>query len=78
MFIPHLDVMPLFYGVIMFLGLWSMYHKLVNHRFFAFCIEVATFCIVFSLHGGTMNGGFAAMVCALIAGVVLPRTRRKS
>lgn len=73
----HLDILPLIYGAIMFLGLWSMYHKLLNHRWFAFGVEVFVFALVFRLHGGTMNGGFAAMVCALLAGSVFPRVKRK-
>lgn len=73
MFIPHLDIMPLIYGVVIFLGLWSMWHKLVNARFIAFVIEVSVFVLVFSLHGGTMAGGFAAAIAALLAGAVFPR-----
>lgn len=76
--IGHMDVTPLFYGVVMFLGIWSMWAKLINGRILAFVVEVLVFVLVFTLHGGTMSGGFAAMVCALIAGFVLPRTRRKS
>lgn len=75
----HLDMMPLVYGVIMFLGLWSMYHKLTHGQLVGFAIELGVFVLVFKLHGGTMAGGFSAMVCALIAGTVFPRlTRRKS
>lgn len=69
----HIDFAPLFYGVIMFLGIWSMYHKLVTFRLVAFATEVGVFSLVFWLHGGTMAGGFAAMIAALIAGAVLPR-----
>ena len=75
--LSHMDLMPLFYGVIMFLGIWSMYHKFVTRRFGPFLIELGVFSLVFSLHGGTMAGGFAAMIAALIAGTVLPK-RRKS
>jgi hypothetical protein len=73
MFIPHLDVMPLIYGLIIFLGLWSMWSKLVNARFIAFIIEAGVFWLVFSLHGGTMAGGFAAAIAALLAGFFFPR-----
>ena len=75
--IAHIDMMPVFYGLIMFLGVWSMYHKVINGKYFAFAIECGVFVLVFTLHGGSMNGGFAAMICALIAGAVLPRMRRK-
>lgn len=72
--IAHIDVMPLLYGVVMFIGIWSMWRKLVSARFIALIIEVAVFFLVFKLHGGTMSGGFAAMTAALIAGFVLPRS----
>lgn len=73
MFIPHLDVMPLIYGLVIFLGLWSMWSKLVGGRFIAFIIEAGVFWLVFSLHGGTMAGGFAAAIAALLAGFFFPR-----
>lgn len=73
MFIQHLNVMPLIYGIVIFLGLWSMWHKLVNGRFIAFAIEVGVFFLVFSLHGGTMAGGFAAAIAALLSGLIFPR-----
>jgi hypothetical protein len=69
----HVDMTPLFYGVVMFLGLWSMWHKVVTGMYSSFLIEAGVFTLVFSLHGGTMSGGFAAMVAALIAGRVLGR-----
>lgn len=75
--LAHLDVAPLFYGVVMFLGLWSMWHKLTHWQLFGFAVEVGVFALVFALHGGTMAGGFAAMVCALLAGSVFPRTVAK-
>ena len=71
----HIDMMPLLYGVIMFLGVWSMWAKLCSGQIFSFIIEAAVFFGLFSLHGGTMAGGFAAMVAALIAGRVLGRRK---
>lgn len=75
MFLQHIDMMPLFYGVLMFLGVWSMYHKLVAGRYLKFLIEVSVFTLVFILHGGTMTGGFSAMICALLAGTFLGRRK---
>lgn len=69
----HIDLMPVFYGIIMFLGIWSMWRKLCLHRFWGLLVEVSVFTLVFTLHGGTMHGGFSAMIAALIAGFVLPR-----
>lgn len=73
MFIPHLDIMPLVYGLVIFIGLWSMWAKLVSGKLTAFAIEGVVFWLVFSLHGGTMAGGFAAAIAALLAGFVFPR-----
>lgn len=75
--LAHMDFTPLFYGIVMFLGLWSMYHKLVNLQIKALIVEAGVFALVFSLHGGTMAGGFAAMICALLAGSILPRTKKR-
>ena len=71
--LAHMNLTPLLYGVVMFLGIWSMWHKLTHGQLLGFAIEAAVFALMFSLHGGTMAGGFAAMVCALLAGGVLPR-----
>ena len=73
----HMDLMPFIYGCIMFLGIWSMYHKLTNLQLFGFVVEAGIFSLVFALHGGTMAGGFAAMVAALLAGQILPRLRNR-
>ena len=72
--LAHFDVTPLIYGVVMFLGIWSMWRKLVAFKVLALTIEISVFALVFSLHGGTMAGGFAAMTAALIAGWILPRS----
>lgn len=74
--ISHIDMMPLFYGFVMFLGIWSMYRKLVRLQIAQFIIEVFTFWLVFALHGGTMAGGFSAMICALLCGTFLGRTKK--
>ena len=73
--LAHIDIMPLLYGGIMFLGIWSMWAKLASGQFFSFMVEAGVFSLVFYLHGGTMEGGFAAMVAALIAGRVLGRRK---
>jgi hypothetical protein len=70
----HGSLEPLIYGLIIFLGLYSMWHKITHGKFLAFMVEVTVFIIVFKLHGGTMNGGFAATVAALLAGLIMPRS----
>jgi len=72
----HVDMGPLLYGVVIFLGLYSMWWKLTHGRLLGFVVELTVFILVFKLHGGTMAGGFAATVAALIAGVVIPFTLR--
>lgn len=72
--LAHFDALPIIYGIIMFLGIWSMWHKLIHLKIIALTIEAGVFLLVFHLHGGTMAGGFAAMTAALIAGWVLPRS----
>lgn len=70
----HIDVGPLIYGVVIFIGLYSMWWKLTHGRFIAFVTELVVFVLVFKLHGGTMAGGFAATVAALLAGMIIPFT----
>ena len=68
----HGSFEPIIYGVIIFLGILSMWYKLTRGKILAFIIELSVFIIVFKLHGGTMNGGFAATIAALLAGLILP------
>lgn len=68
----HSSIEPLLYGVIIFLGLFSMWYKFTRGKYLALIIEITVFILVFKLHGGTMNGGFAATVAALLAGMILP------
>ncbi len=68
----HGSLEPLIYGAIIFLGIFSMVWKIKTGRFLGFFMEASVFWLVFKLHGGTMNGGFAATVAALLAGVILP------
>lgn len=76
--LAHIDVMPLVYGFVIFIGLWSIWAKLIRGKFLALTIEVSVFALVFSLHGGTMAGGFAAAVAALLAGTIFPRMIRRN
>lgn len=73
----HIDMMPLFYGVIMFFGMWSLYHKIKTIQIIGFIIELTVFVVVFALHGGTMTGGFAAMIAALLAGFFFAPKKKK-
>jgi len=68
----HLDFGPTLYGVVMFLGLLVMWWKLTTRRWLGLMIDIDVFALVFKLHGGTMAGGFSAMVAALLAGLIFP------
>ena len=73
----HGSMEPIVYGVVIFLGLLSMVWKLRNGNFLAFIMEVGVFYLVFKLHGGTMSGGFAATIAALLAGLIFPLFLRR-
>lgn len=73
----HIDFAPLIYGIIMFIGIAVMCWKLTHGRWLSLVIDIAVFALVFKLHGGTMAGGFAAMVAALLAGLFLPLMVRR-
>ena len=68
----HLDFAPLLYGIVMFIGLFVMWWKLSHRRWISLTIDICVFALVFKLHGGTMAGGFSAMVAALLAGMFFP------
>lgn len=76
--LAHLDVLPLIYGIVIFIGLYSMWLKLISGKFVQFVIEVFVFALVFKLHGGTMTGGFAATIAALLSGIFLTTKRAKN
>ena len=74
----HGSLEPLVYGVVIFLGLYSMFWKITHGKVLSFVIEVFVFALVFKLHGGTMTGGFAATLAALLAGFIMPFSLRKT
>ncbi len=75
-FLRHLDLGPLLYGLIMFVGLSVVWWKITRGMWLSVAIDIAVFVVVFKLHGGTMQGGFAAMIAALLAGLVFPMMLR--
>lgn len=72
----HIDLAPIVYGVVMFMGIAVLWHKLLSMRLLSLVIDMSVFYFVFSLHGGTMTGGFSAMVAALLAGIYMPLSLR--
>ena len=75
-FLRHLDLGPLLYGLIMFVGLLVVWWKITRSMWLSVAIDIAVFVVVFKLHGGTMQGGFAAMIAALLAGLIFPMMLR--
>lgn len=65
-FLSHIDMAPLFYGVILAIGIFSMLAKFMRGDFIALFVEASVFILVFKLHGGTLTGGLSAAVCSLI------------
>lgn len=71
-FVTLFNAEPVVYGVVILIGIATLWYKLVRGRIGSFLTEAGVFWLVFSLHGGTMTGGMAAAVAALLAGFVLP------
>ena len=68
----HGSLEPLIYGLVIFLGIISMFYKLINGKVLSFFIEIGIFWVIFKMHGGTMTGGFAATLAALLCGWIIP------
>jgi hypothetical protein len=75
-FFGHIDAAPLFYGLLLAIGVLSMLHKLLSLDWVALIVEAGVFYVVFSFHKGSMTGGMAAAICALIIGTVFRRFSR--
>ena len=71
-FVTLFNAEPVVYGVVILIGVATLWYKLVRGRIASFLTEANMFWLVFSLLGGTMTGGMAAAVAALLAGFVLP------
>lgn len=76
-FLAHIDWGPFVYGLLMFAGLLVMWLKLIHGKWLSLFIDVSVFTLVFMLHGGSMAGGFAAMIAAMLAGLVFPFLLRR-
>lgn len=70
--ILHGDMLPLVYGLVMFLGIAVMLVKFLRGHWLSLTVDAVVFYGVFALHGGSMSGGFSAMVAALLAGLFFP------
>lgn len=72
MFIGHAAMEPLIYGIVIILGLIILIAKFALGAWESFFLDIFIFAAVFAMHGGTMKGGMAAAVAALIGGIVIP------
>lgn len=72
----HIDAAPLFYGVLLAIGVFSMLHKVKTSQWLTLAVEIFTFYVVFSMHKGTLTGGMSAAICALIVGLAFKRFMR--
>lgn len=77
-FFGHIDAAPLFYGVLLAVGIFSMLRKLLLLDFLTLGIEIFVFYVVFQMHKGTLTGGMSAAICALIVGLCFKRFVRWS
>lgn len=72
MFLGHIGLEPIVWGVIIIAGILILMLKVAMNAWSAVLWDVAIFIAVFSMHGGTMKGGMAAAVAALIGGLIIP------
>ena len=70
--LSHIDMLPVVYGVVIFIGLAIMVIKLRTGHWISLLIDIGVFTFVFKLHGGTMSGAFAATIAAMLSGLVFP------
>ena len=73
----HGSTEPILYGLVIFIGLLIMLNKLTSGNFLGFLCDAGVFWLVFSLHGHSMTGGFAATIAALLAGIFFPPMLRR-
>jgi len=74
--VGHIDALPFLAGLVYALGLWSMWHKVLNGRYIGAIVELTIFIVLFRMHGGSMTGGVGSTVAALIVGSLFPSKRR--
>lgn len=76
-FLSHIDLQPLFYGFIITVGLIVVAYHIFTFKIMAVLVDIAVFVLVFWMHGGTLTGGMAAAVAALLAGLIIPPLIRR-
>lgn len=72
LFLSHINLEPILYGLLIIGGLATIWYKIVRGHVGNALVEITIFIIVFKLHGGTLSGGMAATVAALVGGFLFP------
>lgn len=70
--LSHIDLNPLFYGLILVLWASVALMHIMQRKFIATVIDLGGFWFVFWLHGGTLTGGMAATVFGLVFSLLAP------
>jgi putative flippase GtrA len=77
-FLSHIGLEPIIYGLVIAFGLLVMWVKFAMKQWLSLVVDIVVFWLVFTLHGGTMTGGMAAAVAALVCGLIFPFILRRS
>jgi hypothetical protein len=70
-FLSHFNMEPIIYGLIIILGVIVVLVKIVTLNISGAILDITIFYAVFKMHGGTLQGGMAAAVAALIGGMII-------
>lgn len=76
--ITHLDLAPVIYGFVVFLGLYIVTWKISKGLWISVICDVIVFYIVFSMHNHSTTGGLVAAIAAALAGLFFPRLIKKA
>jgi len=71
----HMDIGPLIYGVVLFLGALSLYLKIEHGHIKETVFELVAFWALLGMHGGSMTGGMAAAIAVMLFGWFLSLKR---
>ncbi len=76
--ITHLDLAPVVYGLVVFLGLYITVWKMSRGKWLSTTCDIIVFYIVFSMHNHSTTGGLVAAIAAAFAGIFFPRLIKKA
>ena len=70
--ITHLDLAPVIYGFVVFIGLYITTWKISRGKWMSVICDITVFYIVFSMHNHSTTGGLVAAIAAGLAGIFFP------